>query len=135
MSGRKKKLRMRVIDQMLAGQITVPEARAQMAWIKADGSQAPPRAPLAAVKSAAPGTGYEMYYAYPDPQIREWAAAAAERAMVTKGLLPGSAAASAPGEVRALVRGCGPDGSFGWRQVRAAAPSGPPVVPPGVAGR
>ena len=137
MSKRKKRLRRQVIEQMLAKKISVPEARARMDWVK-KGRYQPPRAgkPGAmAVKSAGPVTGYERYDTHPDPQVREWARAA-HRDLVTKGLVPWETPArQQPGNVKAMVRAPGPDGTAGWRVLRTAPPSGPPVVPPGTAGR
>ena len=133
MSGRKKRLRRQVIDQMLTGAISVPEARARMAWVKT-GAYQPPRA--TAVKSAGPVTGYERYYAHPDPQVREWARAAAEQGLVTKSLRPGRAAAvPRPGGARAAVWGPGPDGRMGWRVPQAEGPYGVRIAPDGIAGR
>lgn len=136
---RKKKLRMRVIDQMLSRQISVPEAKARWAWIKTGVYQPPARGGGSrgtALKSAAPVTGYERYDAHSDPQVREWARAAAHQAMLTKGLVPWVEPGRGDGStVRAIVRAPGPDGTLDWRPVRADVPPGPPIVPPGIAGR
>jgi hypothetical protein len=138
-TGRKKKLKQQVIDQMLARQISVPEAKARWAWIKT-GRYQPPRRPGAgqamAVKSAGPVTGYEQYDAHPDPRIRERARAAAHQEMLAKGLVPWAEPARGDGSnVRGLVWAPGPDGRPGWRAVPAAPAAGPPIVPPGIAGR
>ena len=180
MSGRKKKLRQKVIDQMLAKQISVPEARARLASLKTGVYQAPRRADKlvtgsrraqgineqidecqreagkwlmraehlfaerdgvsgavvkARGKPAGPVTGYERDFDSSNPRFREWAAAAAEQELVTKGLLPGAAPAGRPGAVRALVRVPGQDGTFGWQPMQDPAAPGPPIVPPGIAGR
>jgi hypothetical protein len=53
MSGRNKKLRKQVIGQMLAKQISVPEARARITWLRTGRYQPPQQAPAVA-KSARP---------------------------------------------------------------------------------
>jgi hypothetical protein len=162
-SGRKKKLRRQVIDAMFCGAIGVPEARARMAWIDTGvyrsasgggmavksangyerlgaGMYRPPwRQGGGPVPAGDPGglpAGYELFIHSTDPGIREGARAAAEQAMVTKALGPGRAPAGQQGgTARALVWARGPDGTFGYQQVRVPGPPGPPPVPPGVAGR
>jgi hypothetical protein len=52
-SGRNKKLRKQVINQMLAKKISVPEARARDAWLKT-GRYQPPRQAPAAAKAVVP---------------------------------------------------------------------------------
>ena len=138
MSGRKKKLRMQVIDAMLSKQISVPEAQARMGWVKTGVYQPPhagrPRA--VAVKSAGPDTRYERYLASTDPQIRQWAEAAAHQDLVTKGLVPWEApAGQQAGRVRAAVWAPGPDGRPGWQVPQAAGSHGVRIAPDGVAGR
>jgi hypothetical protein len=137
MSGRKKKLRRKVIDQMLAKEISVPEARARIAWVNTGRYQAPRQAGHqgAALKSARPGSEWERYYSSPDPEIRERAREAARQELVTKGMLPGPAARPDPGSGRALTWAPGADGGFGWQRPQAAAPPGLQIAPPGTAGR
>jgi hypothetical protein len=130
-SGRKKLLKQQVIGDMFAGKISVPEARARMAWIKSGDWQPAVRA--MAVKSAAAVTGFERYDAHPDPQVREWARAAAEQVLVRKGLMPGPAPGRESRTVR-FVPGTGPDGRFRWEQPQAREP-GLGFAPPGTAGR
>jgi hypothetical protein len=136
---RKKKLRKQVINQVLSKQISVLEAQARWAWIKTGRYQPPRRAGVSrgtVVKSAAPATGWGRYDNLSDPQFREWAREAAQQEMVTKGLLPGPAPGRGKGGAgRTLVWAPGPDGTFGWQPVRVEAPPGPPIVPPGIAGR
>ena len=60
---------------------------------------------------------------------------AAQRDMVTKGVLPGPAPDRREnGSVRALVWARGPDGTFGWQRPQVAAP-GLQIAPEGTAGR
>lgn len=135
----KKKLRMRVIDDMFTGKISVPEAKARIAWVKS-GLYRPPvqhgASRVAVMKSAGQLTGFEQYFDSADPQVREWARAAAHQAMVTKGAVPWEPPArQQAGDARAIMRAAGPDGTAGWRVLREALPAGPPFVPPGIAGR
>jgi hypothetical protein len=94
-SGRKR-LKQQVVDDMFAGKISVPEARARIAWVRTGvykSAQQAGEARAAVMKSAGPVTGFEQYFDSADPQIREWARAAAHRSMVTKGLVPWAAPA------------------------------------------
>ncbi len=138
MSKRKKKLRLQVIDAMLAGAISVPEAQARMGWVKTGVYQPPhtgkPR--TIAVKAAGPAIRYEKYLTSTDPQIRQWAEAAAHQDLVTKGLVPWEAPArQQAGQVRAAVWALGPDGRLGWQVPQATGPHGVRIAPDGIAGR
>lgn len=131
MSGRGK-LRAKMGRRVIDGEMSLAEARGRFNREMARRGK-PPLEPLAAavVKSAGPGAGLEWEYFSSDPRIRE----RAQQALVSKGMPPGAESRPAPGEVRAIVWAPGPDGRLRWRPLEGPALPGPPVVPPGIAGR
>jgi hypothetical protein len=130
-----KKFRNKTYARILGGGISVEEARARYN-LEAARRGKPPLRPAASgvVKSAGPGAGREWEH-FSDPGIRERAREAAQQALVNKGMLPGAESRPEPGEVRVIVWAPGPDGRLGWRPLEGRAAAGPPVVPPGIAGR
>lgn len=115
MSGWKKKLREQVYEQMLAKQISVPEARARLESLKTGVYKAAGSSQRAALKSAAPAGWSEWYDASTNPVIRERAREAAQQELATKSMQPGQELRPAPGEMRAIVWAPGQDGEFGWQ--------------------